>query len=186
MDLSTVGPRLRDLRTRRGLTLAELSEQVGISVSTLSRLESGGRKPTLELLLPLAQAYRVPLDELVDAPRTGDPRVHPKPFTKRGVTFVPLSRRPGGLQAYKLVLSPGRAVAELQTHEGYEWCYVLAGRLQLQLGEQIVVLTEGEVAEFDCRLPHALTNPFAEPAEVLSLFGPQGERLHVRARTRPD
>ena len=63
-----VGPRLRALRTERGSTLGELAEATGISVSTLSRLESGGRRPTLELLLPLARAYRVALDDLVDAP----------------------------------------------------------------------------------------------------------------------
>jgi transcriptional regulator with XRE-family HTH domain len=184
MELSSVGPRLRELRTRHGLTLAELAGEVGISVSTLSRLESGGRKPTLELLLPLARAYRVSLDELVGAPPTGDPRVHARPFTRNGVTFVPLSRRPGGLQAYKQVFPPFRSVPEPQTHEGYEWLYVLSGRLRLVLGEQVVELVPGEVAEFDTRLPHAVTNPFPEPVELLSLFGPQGERLHVRARPK--
>jgi transcriptional regulator with XRE-family HTH domain len=68
--------RLRALRKQRGRTLAQLAEITGISVNTLSRLESGGRRPTLELLLPLARAHQVPLDELVDAPPTGDPRVH--------------------------------------------------------------------------------------------------------------
>src|SRR3712207_6992551 len=70
--LTAVGPRLRALRRQRGGTLGQLSEQTGISVSTLSRLESGQRRPTLELLLPLARAHQVPLDELVGAPPTGD------------------------------------------------------------------------------------------------------------------
>lgn len=71
--LTAVGPRLRALRRQRGTTLAQLSEATGISLSTLSRLESGQRRPTLELLLPLARAHRVALDELVGAPETGDP-----------------------------------------------------------------------------------------------------------------
>jgi transcriptional regulator with XRE-family HTH domain len=104
-------------------TLAELSRSTGISVSTLSRLEAGGRRPTLELLLPLARAHQVPLDELVGAPPTGDPRVHARPVVRNGVTFVPLTRRPGGLQAYKQVLPPHAPAREPapQTHEGYEW-----------------------------------------------------------------
>ena len=53
--LAAVGPRLRELRRRRDVTLAALSRSTGISVSTLSRLESGQRRPTLELLLPLAR-----------------------------------------------------------------------------------------------------------------------------------
>lgn len=182
--LRAVGPRLRALRKRRGATLAQLSATTGISVSTLSRLESGQRRPTLELLLPLARAHQVPLDELVDAPATGDPRVHPKPIRRDGATYLPLTRRPGGLQAYKQIMPegwPGRELRQ-QTHEGYEWLYVLSGRLRLLLGEHDVILTAGEVAEFDTHLPHAFGNPGPGPVEVLSLFGPQGERLHVRAR----
>ena len=58
--LAEVGPRLRRLRTRRGVTLTQLAAETGISKSTLSRLESGQRKPSLELLFPLAQAHQVP------------------------------------------------------------------------------------------------------------------------------
>jgi transcriptional regulator with XRE-family HTH domain len=182
--LEAVGPRLRALRQRRGATLAQLAETTGISVSTLSRLESGRRRPTLELLLPLARAHQVPLDELVDAPATGDPRVHPSPFTRRGRTFIPLTRRPAGLQAYKMVLPAERMPRDpdRQVHEGYEWLYVLSGRLRLVLAEHDVILTAGEVAEFSTHVPHWFGNPGPEPAELLSLFGPQGERLHVRAR----
>jgi len=182
--LLAVGPRLKALRQQRGATLAQLSGTTGISVSTLSRLESGQRRPTLELLLLLARAHQVPLDELVDAPATGDPRVHPRPFSRHGRTFVPLTRRPGGLQAYKMVIPPGlpEGEPELKVHEGYEWFYVLSGRIRLLLGEHDVILTAGEVAEFDTHVPHWFGNPGSQPAEILSLFGPQGERLHVRAR----
>jgi transcriptional regulator with XRE-family HTH domain len=181
--LASVGPRLRALRMQRGTTLTRLAEATGISVSTLSRLESGARRPTLELLLPLARAYQVSLDELVDAPPTGDPRVHPRPIMRDGMTFLPLSRRPGGVQAFKQIIAPRPAnrPVEQQSHEGHEWLYVLSGRVRLLLGEHDLVLAPGEVAEFDTRVPHCVTNPGPEPAELLTLFGPQGERLHVRA-----
>ncbi|GAB6902789.1 helix-turn-helix domain-containing protein [Kineosporia succinea] len=187
--LEAVGPRLRRLRQERGSTLAELAEETGISVSTLSRLESGQRRPTLELLLPLARAHQVPLDELVDAPPTGDPRIRPRKIERHGATYVPLSRRPGGLQAYKIIYPAhfpvhGPAPDEQRVHEGYDWIYVLSGRLRLVLGEHDFVLEAGEVAEFDTRTPHWMGNPDPTPTEVLGLFGPQGERLHVRARPR--
>ncbi|MBB3081849.1 helix-turn-helix domain-containing protein [Geodermatophilus sabuli] len=184
--LESVGPRLRALRTDRDLTLAAVSATTGISVSTLSRLESGQRRPTLELLLPLARAYQVALDDLVDTPPTGDPRVHQSPFEHEGVTMVPLTRQSGGLQAYKQTFPPRSRTGDMEqkTHEGYEWLYVLSGRLRLLLGARDFVLSTGEVVEFDTRVPHAFGNPFPEPAEVLTLFGPQGERMHVRARPR--
>jgi len=99
--LSLVGPRLRQLRQQNGTTLAQLSETTGISISALSRLESGHRKPTLELLLPIALAHDVPLDELIHAHESDDPRIHQRPFVQHGVTFVSLTRNPGHLQAHK-------------------------------------------------------------------------------------
>jgi transcriptional regulator with XRE-family HTH domain len=182
--LHAVGPRLRALRKQRNATLTGLAETTGISVSTLSRLESGQRKPTLELMLALAKAYQVPLDELVGAPPTGDPRLHPKPFVRHGRTYLPLTRRPGGLRAYKMIIPPETSTesAELRVHEGYEWLYVLSGRLRLRLGEHDVHLQPGEVAEFDTHVPHWFGNDGTALVEVLALFGPQGERFHVRAR----
>ncbi len=186
--LTAVGPRLRALRHKEGTTLAALAERTGISVSTLSRLESGGRKPTLELLLPLASAYRVPLDELVGAPPSDDPRVHGTPIRHGSLTIVPLSRNPGGLQAFKTLMSGRSGDAPVEpapaSHEGYEWLYVLSGRLRLVLGEHDLVLKAGEAAEFDTRTPHWFGPADRRPVEVLSLFGPQGERVHVRAKPR--
>ncbi|MER7762764.1 helix-turn-helix domain-containing protein [Streptomyces sp. NPDC097619] len=181
--LDEVGPRLRRLREQRALTLASLAETTGISKSTLSRLESGERKPSLELLLPLAAAYRVPLDDLVGAPEVGDPRVRlaPRPLPHGG-TALPLSRGPGPLQAHKMVITDRGGEPDLRTHEGYEWLCVLDGRLRLVLGTHDLVLGAGEVAEFDTKVPHWFSSADGRPVEVLSLYGRQGERMHVRAR----
>src|SRR5215218_4691993 len=91
--LAEVGPRLRRLRERRDMTLTALAAKTGISKSTLSRLESSQRKPSLELLLPLAESYRLPLDELVGAPHVGDPRVRLKPRTRNGRRVFPLTQQ---------------------------------------------------------------------------------------------
>jgi len=185
--LTAVGPRLRALRLRGDRTLAELSASTGISVSTLSRLESGQRRPTLELLLPLARVHGVPIDELVGAPPTGDPRVHQRPVTRDRVTMIPLTRRAGGVQAYKMIIpapADPPAPPEQKSHDGYEWLYVLSGRVRLLLGDQDQVLIPGEAAEFDTRVPHWFGNADTEPVELLCLFGRQGERAHLRARTR--
>jgi transcriptional regulator with XRE-family HTH domain len=185
--LAAVGPRLRALRRQRETTLADLSATTGISVSTLSRLESGQRRPTLELLLPLARAYGVQIDELVGAPPTGDPRIHLRPITRDRMTVVPLTRRPGGLQAYKLIIPASRqhSTPDLKTHEGYDWIYVLDGRLRLILADQDLILTPGEAAEFDTRVPHWFASADNTTVEILSLFGRQGERAHLRARSTP-
>ena len=182
--LAAVGPRLRALRRERGTTLTQLAAATGISTSTLSRLESGDRKPNLELLLPLARAYQVPLDELVGAPPVGDPRVRFTAIKQDDSTILPLTQHPGGLQAYKMIISRIRCEPEPRTHEGYEWLYVLNGRLRLVLANHDIIMKPGEAAEFDTRLPHWFGSTGESPVEVLSLFGPQGERMHIRAKPR--
>jgi len=186
--LDQVGPRLRAIRAQRGVTLTALSESTGISKSTLSRLETGQRRASLELLLPLAKAYRVPLDDLVGAPEVGDPRVRLKASKVHGRTVLPLTRSPGGVQAWKIVVPTSNNRPQPKSHEGYEWLFVLSGRMRLVLGEHDLVLGPGEVAEFDTHVPHWFGSTGEEPAEILSLFGPQGERLHARAKpaTRRD
>ena len=181
--LDQVGPRLKQLRARRGVTLTALSEATGISKSTLSRLETGQRRASLELLLPLAQTYRVPLDDLVGAPEVADPRIRLKAHKVHGRTVLPLTRSPGGLQAWKIIVPASTNTPAPKAHEGYEWLFVLSGRMRLVLGDHDLVLGAGEAAEFDTRVPHWFGSTGDEPAEILSMFGPQGERAHARART---
>jgi transcriptional regulator with XRE-family HTH domain len=177
--LDLVGDRLRQIRTQRGITLTELSTRTGISKSTLSRLETGQRRPTLELLLALADTYRVPLDDLVGAPDVGDPRIRLKARRVHGRTVVPLTQGPAGVQAWKIIL-PVDQVPQVRTHDGYEWLYVLVGRMRLLLGSRDLELGVGEAIEFDTSVPHWFGSGGSRPAEVLSLFGRPGERIQIR------
>jgi transcriptional regulator with XRE-family HTH domain len=181
--LAEVGPRLRRLRERRGITLTALAAETGISKSTLSRLESGQRKPSLELLLPLAKTYHLPLDELVGAPPVGDPRVRTRPRTRNGRLVFPLTQQSSGMAVWKVVIPPERE-RKLRTHAGYEWLYVVSGEMQLIIGKHDIVMRAGEVAEFDTGLPHWFGPLGDEPVEILSIHGSQGQRMQVRAAPR--
>jgi transcriptional regulator with XRE-family HTH domain len=182
--LAEVGPRLKRVRVQRGVTLTELAEETGISKSTLSRLENGQRKPSLELLLPIARAHRVPLDDLVGAPEYGDPRIRLAPQVRNGRIVVPLTRQPRGMHAWKVVILPEKGAPKLRTHEGYEWLYVLAGKLRLILADSNVTLRPGEVAEFDTGQPHWFGPAGNKPVEILSILGRPGERIHARSAKR--
>lgn len=174
-----VGPRLRRIRQARELTLGDVADSTSISVSTLSRLESGERKPTLELLLALSSLYDLPLDDLVGAPPVGDPRVYQRPVSRGGITVVPLTHFPGPQHALKMVIPSTRSVPHLCRHRGYEWLYVLSGELRLIVGSHDVVLTAGQAAEFDTTALHWFGSTGESPVEILSLLGLQGQRIHL-------
>ena len=178
--LDAIGPRLRAIRTARGLTLAAVTAETGLSTSTLSRVETGIRRPTLDLLIPLARVYRVSLDELVAAPATGDPRTPLAGFRHAtGGVIVPLTGYQGRVQVFKHVL--GQREPNLKSHNGHAWLYVLAGSLRLILGDDEHVLGPGETAEFDPRIPHWFGPAECCPSvEILHIFGPHGEKAVPR------
>ena len=173
--LAAIGPRLRRLRQQRKLSLEAVAKQAGLTVSTLSRLEVGKRRPTLDLLIPLARVHRVSLDQLVAPPATGDPRVHLKPYRHDNDSIViPLTAYPGRIQVFKQVLAP--RPPRLVVHQGYEWLYVLAGTLRVLVGERDEVLKAGGVAEFDTSEPHWFGPADDKDVEILHLFGPRGDQ----------
>ncbi|WP_449282977.1 helix-turn-helix domain-containing protein [Leucobacter sp.] len=179
-ELRQLGPRLRAARQERGWTLDELAGLAGMSVSTLSRLESGKRQASLELLLPLTRRLGIRVDDLLE-PRDRDPRVRRRAIQRDGMTIAPLTREESEVRAFKITYHPGAPELELQVHEGHEWLYVLSGRLELALGEQELVLSRGEAAEFDTTTPHRMRAAGTRPAEVVSIFNTVGERLHLHS-----
>src|SRR5206468_2772557 len=126
-------------------------------------------------LLALSQVYRVPLDDLVAAPATGDPRIRLKPGRVKGRTVIPLTQQPDGMQAWKIVIPTSKVTPEPRAHDGYEWIYVLSGRMRFVLGEDDWVLQPGEVVSFATTVPHWFGSTGEGPTEILSIFGRPGE-----------
>lgn len=179
-ELSQVGIRLRAARTSKGWTLDRLAAAANVSASTLSRLESGKRQATLDILLPLTRKLGISIDDLlIQAPE--DPRVQREGWDSGAVTIHPLTHEDSAVRTYKMHYRPQSRVSaeELKVHQGYEWLYVLRGRMRLQLGEREITLHKGEAAEFDTLTPHALTAVGPEDAEIISIFNETGARFHT-------
>lgn len=175
--LSQVGRRLRALRRARGLTLEELAAAAAMSPSTLSRLESGKRRASLELLLPLTRRLGVKIDDLLPD-ETPDPRIRRPEIHRDGLLIVPLAPEHADAQTFKITYPPVSEPPELRTHDGYEWLYVLSGKLRLWLGDLDLTLTRGEAAEFDTRTPHALGAVGPRAAQVISIGNLEGVHTH--------
>ena len=177
-----VRARIRALRAERGLSQEEVAARAGMATSTLSRLESGARRLALDHLTPLAAALGVEVGDLLAPATHNDPRVREHPRTVEGMTMRPLSRAaPGGLVVVKMEIPAERTIPDPRSHEGHEWLYVLSGRVRLVLGDDDLVLVPGDAAEFSTWTPHWM-GAVDGPAQALAIFGPQGQRVHLRAR----
>jgi transcriptional regulator with XRE-family HTH domain len=183
-----VRTRLRDRRAELGWSIDELAERSLINASTISRIETGKRRPGLHHLVPLADALGLSLDELV-APSAGDDVViRPDPHHRDGRTWWQLTNdQPGLPRVFKVALDDhghgGRSArppkpAEMRVHPGREWLYVLSGTLRLILGDDDMLVPAGSTADFATTVPHWL-GPHGGPTELLCIFDDQGERTHL-------
>lgn len=182
-ELDQVGPRLRAARHARGWTLDDLATRAGMSASTLSRLEAGKRQAGLELLVPLVRQLGIRVDDLL-TPDTPDPRVRRPVIRRDGLVIAPLAPEGSPIRTYKITYPPRATMPEPRVHDGYEWLYVLTGRLRLRLGDQDLTLTRGEAAEFDTRIPHSMAADGPRTAHVISIFNEAGARIHTHVPNR--
>jgi transcriptional regulator with XRE-family HTH domain len=173
-----VRTRLRALRTSAGLSLEQLSARSNVGVSTISRIETGRRTISLDVLVPLAAALGVELDALVEVHDDDDVVIRPAPRTRGGMTTWPLSRPTSRTIAAKVRYEPTTRAPELRVHPGHDWFFVLDGVVRLRLGEREILVHQGEAAEFSTMTPHAIVAEGAS-AEVLMIFDHDGRRVHV-------
>ena len=175
---NVVRTRLRSLRTTLGLSLDELSGRTNLSPSTISRIETGKRTISLDVLLPLAAGLQVGLDSLLDVESDDDVVIRPTPTKSPSRTTWLLSRPTGSTIAIKMRLEPSRKSADQRVHPGHDWFFVVAGRVRLRLGEREITVETGEAAEFATMTPHSIA-AIDGPAELIMIFDRDGHRAHV-------
>ncbi|HVL39293.1 MAG TPA: helix-turn-helix domain-containing protein [Fimbriimonadaceae bacterium] len=173
-----VRARLRSLRKALGLSLDGLAARANLSPSTISRIETGKRAISLDVLLPLATALHVDLDSLLTVHSDDDVVIHPVPSSSGGRTTWMLSRPTGSTIAVKMRLEPSDRAPEQRVHPGYDWFFVIEGRVRLLLGEREIIVSTGEAAEFATMTPHSFAAS-GGPAELIMIFDRDGQRAHV-------
>lgn len=178
---STARARLRAIRRSLGWSLDDLAERANVGPSTISRIETGNRALSLDVLVPLARALGIGVDVLVAPDDDEDVVIRPAPSDHGGLTIWPLSRPDGATTAFKFRLEPHDPTDPLpqpQVHPGYDWMFVIEGRVLLTLGERRIVVETGEAAEFSTMTPHAMI-AMEGPAEMIMIFDHHGERAHL-------
>lgn len=185
-----VRKRIRGLRLAAGWSLDQLAARCYLSPSTLSRIETGHRRISLDQLTTLARALGTTLDQLVESAEDDDVVIRPRYDPSRGVTAWMLGGEPGpyGMTVAKMRLTrpapPPGAAERLGVHPGRDWFTVLTGTAELTLGERTILVEAGEAAEFSTMIPHGF-GARGGPAEILAILDHAGEHSHLRARTDP-
>jgi transcriptional regulator with XRE-family HTH domain len=178
---AVIRARIRGLRQARGWSLDALAARCHVSASTLSRIETGHRRISLDQLVPIARALGSSLDQLVESPDDADVVIRPRRDRAHGMTPWLLSRENGeqGMTVAKMRLTARRPPAELGVHPGRDWFTVLSGTARLHLGNRVILVETGQAAQFSTMTPHAIT-AHDGPVEILTILDRDGQRAHLR------
>lgn len=177
-----VGPRLRELREGRGLSLRALSRETGIAASFLSGLEAGRNNVSVATLKTLLDGLGSSLGEFFS-------RVPPPPAQvvyragelveisgqKRGISFREVAAGRPGRMIQMLVerYGPGADTGpEMYRHGAQEAGVVLRGTIELTLDGEVHLLRAGDAYFIDSRRPHRFRNRGKRPAEAISVNTP--------------
>lgn len=175
--------RLRSLRVARGWTLDDLARRSNIGASTISRIETGGRRLAIDNLADLARALETTVDELLAEEADEDVVIRPtRSKAANGAVLWPLMREhdSSGRVVAKLRIPASKKRPEPQIHPGRDWFYVLEGTVRLLLGERELLIETGHAAEFNTMTPHWMAG-YGGPVEILTIFDRHGEQAHLSA-----
>lgn len=192
----SIGERLREARVARQLSLRGVAQQLGVSASLISQVETGKTRPSVATLYALASLLEVSLDELLGLGAVSRPeavfaraapsdsvvqRAHENPVIEmeNGVRWERLAMQPGGpADAVLVSYAPGASSSvegKFMQHTGEEYGYVLQGTITLQLEFDTFELEPGDSFHFDSSRPHIVSNRGAVEAKgVWFIVGRRG------------
>lgn len=165
-----LGRTIRKYRLERKLSIHQLAELTGLSASLISQVERDVASPSVVSLWKIANALNVPIGHFFGT-LSGDTRVVRRD-QRKGLVF-PSSKvvyellTPGPLEAFEFLLiriEPGQDTRDgLVTHAGEECGFVLQGTMEVQVGDDLYTLEEGDSIHFESTLPHRLRNRGSAP-----------------------
>ncbi len=168
---TAIGVRLRQLRAKRGLSLAEVAAAVGISVGFLSALERSHMSASVGTLRKLARFYKTNILEFFGAAEARSPLVTPNNRkvlqAGKGVRMELLARGSTIMEPHLFRIAPQADSGESYTHEGEEFLYVLKGKLHIRLDGTQFELKQGDSFYFESATPHRWSNPASKETWVI-------------------
>jgi len=167
-ELVNVGARVRDVRERRGLSLRDIVQRTGIEEDTLEAIEDGRIAPPLGTIIKLAKALEMKMGYFISGEqnkpftivRHNDRRVVSRHDSQKGEQYgyefesLAPHKRDRHMEPFLVTLDPAETEEERSTHDGQEFIFVLQGRMEVRLGEEIHTLEPGDAIYYDSTVPH--------------------------------
>ncbi|SHE32775.1 helix-turn-helix domain-containing protein [Desulforamulus putei] len=171
--------KIRTLRVQQNLTLKELSEKTGLSVSFLSQVERGTSSLAITSLKKIADAFNVPITSFFDSENNQNFLVkaeEQKPFRIEGskAEYTRLGGEFSGkvLEPLLVTLDPGKTHENVFSHPGEEFYYVLEGAVIFNVDGKEYLVKKGDSIHYPSELPHFWLNPLEQKAKVLCVLTP--------------
>ncbi len=173
---ASIGPRFRKLRLQRGESLAKVSEAIGVSVGFLSNLERSHSGASIAIMRKLAQYFGLNILDLFSPANGPGPLVRPADRMRLkggpGVQMELLASGNVSMEPHLFRVAPGAGSGASYSHEGEEFLYIVAGRLNISLGEEQFELHSGDSFYFTSNTLHSWTNPGKIETTVLWINTP--------------
>lgn len=185
---SSLGPRLRAIRLRRGLGLRELARRLDLSPSAISRYENGKMQPSVRTLYAFASELHVTVDEVLfgggrTPDRLGFQRADERPriTLESGVTWKRLMLWPDeDVEFVEATYEPGGGSCpdeSLVSHDGHEFGHVLSGTLRVVVGFDELLLGPGDSVTFPSTTPHRVSNDGTETVRAIWVVRRRGPQV---------
>jgi len=172
-----VGKKIKKARTQKKVSFSTLANETGFSVDYIKDIEAGKETPPVGVLLQISRALEIDSGFLLRKEKaTLEKRI--KSYTERTENYAYTTLTPGAenkhLKAFKIVIDPRKDHKGIgYQHEGEEFVYVLEGKIEISVGENINSLTKGETLHFNSGIRHKMKNIGNEKAElIVVIYGP--------------
>jgi transcriptional regulator with XRE-family HTH domain len=176
--VSSIGPKLRELRLQRGLSLQQLAERADVSAAAIHKIEKSGMVPTITTLLKVAGALNRSISYFVDEETEQNGPAYLTSADDRRIVYtshvgIDLAGISGPYGRFFLAgavatLEPGASSGEnAMEHPGEELVFVLEGSMEFEVDGQDYRLAEGDSVHFRTDRPHRWRNPGKRPARAV-------------------
>ena len=164
-----IGSKIRTIRNRKKITIAQMCEGTGLSKGFISNVENNHTSPSISTLQTIAKFLEVPLPYLLleKQQRMRVVKKNERTYSTYNQLKVEHIASKDGLRMMMVEFPPGSSMGEANAHEGKENHLVLEGKVLAQQGEDSIIAEEGDSFSWNACVPHFVKNIGDEKAVVL-------------------